>query len=96
MLLKRKKDHAKHWLCKRYYEGSKVKVMASKSTMSCSNHLGAEHNIYQPGKQPITSTATMMDGFVGHAHPLAVERWREDFIDWITHDDITFEKAASP
>jgi hypothetical protein len=96
MLLERKKDHAKHWLCKHCYEGSKIKVMASESTTSCSNHLGAEHDIYQPGKQPITSTATIMDSFVGHAHPLAAERWREDFINWITHDDITFEQAASP
>jgi hypothetical protein len=74
MLLERKKDHAKHWLCKHCYKGSKVKVIASESTTSCSNHLGAEHNIYQPGKEPITSTATIMDSFVGHAHPLAAER----------------------
>ena len=27
---------------------------------------------------------------------MQAERWREHFIDWITHDDITFEQAASP
>jgi hypothetical protein len=26
---------------------------------------------------------------------LQAERWREHFINWITHDDITFEQAAS-
>jgi hypothetical protein len=37
-----------------------------------------------------------MHDYLEEQHPLAAERWREDFINWITHDDITFEQAASP
>jgi hypothetical protein len=37
-----------------------------------------------------------MHGYLEEQHPLAAEKWREDFINWITHDDITFEQAASP
>jgi hypothetical protein len=99
MELERKKDHAKHWLCKYCYEGSpsKIKAMASDSTSSCSNHLGSDHSIYQPGKGPApANTATIMNTYLEDVAPLAAEKWREHFINWITHDDITFEQAASP
>lgn len=26
----------------------------------------------------------------------SLEQWRNDFINWISHDDLTFEQAASP
>jgi hypothetical protein len=29
-------------------------------------------------------------------HPLQAERWREDFVNWIAHDNISFGQAASP
>jgi hypothetical protein len=71
--------------------------MASESTSSCSNHLASDHSIYQPGKEPTsTGTAAVMNNFLEDVVLLAVERWREHFINWITYDDITFEQAASP
>ena len=36
-----------------------------------------------------------MDDYLEGVHPLQAEQWRADFIDWIAHDDITFEQAAS-
>jgi hypothetical protein len=40
--------------------------------------------------------ADVVDRYFEGVHPLQAERWREDFLNWITHDDITFEQAASP
>jgi hypothetical protein len=84
MELKRKKDHAKHWLYKHCYKGSppKVKVIASESTSSCTNHLGSEHCIYQPGKESApANTAAIMNTCLKDVAPLAAERWREHFIN---------------
>ena len=37
-----------------------------------------------------------MNGYLESQHPLQAERWREDFVNWITYDNISFEQAASP
>jgi hypothetical protein len=37
-----------------------------------------------------------MNSYLEAQHPLQAERWRTDFMSWITHDDITWEQAASP
>jgi hypothetical protein len=93
------KHSAKHWVCRHcYFQGDTptIRVMAAASTTSCSKHLKTVHSIYQPGKEPNDGTAVIMEDFLEGQHPLQAERWREHFINWITHDDVTFEQAASP
>ena len=86
----------KHWICKACYENGTAKVLVATSTTSCIKHL-ATHGFYPPGTQPLNSGADgTVDAWVEGVHPLQAERWRESFIDWITHDDITFEQGASP
>jgi hypothetical protein len=87
MELASKENKDKHWTCKLCYEASKPKVLVASSTASASRHL-LTHDLYPPGKRPINNT---VDAWVEGVHPLQAERWREHFIDWITHDDITFE-----
>jgi hypothetical protein len=96
MELEKKEDRSKHWLCKHCYTASiqKIKVMVAESTASCSKHLASANNTYQPGTQP-AGTAAIMDTYLEDAHLLQAERWRQDFLNWISHDDITFEQAAS-
>jgi len=38
---------------------------------------------------------SQLDSYLEEVHPLAAERWRIDFLNWITHDDISFAQAAS-
>jgi hypothetical protein len=82
--------------CKACYDNGTAKVLVATSTTSCIKHL-ATHGFYPPGTQPPNAGADgTVDAWVEGVHPLQAERWRESFIDWITHDDITFEQAASP
>jgi hypothetical protein len=86
----------KHWLCKPCYDAGTIKLYAAESTASCNRHLNTFHGLYAPGVQPPTdSSAGGMDDYLEGVHPLQAEQWRADFIDWIAHDDITFEQAAS-
>lgn len=72
--------------------------MAAESTASCGKHLIGVHGIYAPGTHPPVASGSKLAtrSCTEGAHPLHAERWRQDFINWIAHDDITFEQAASP
>lgn len=95
MELAKEKDD-KHWICKLCYEAGKAKVLVATSTTSARKHL-VTHGIYAPGARPPGSSADgTVDAYLEGVHPLQAERWREYFIDWIAHDDVTFEQAASP
>lgn len=37
-----------------------------------------------------------MDTYLEGVYPLQAKQWREDFINWITYDNISFEQSASP
>jgi hypothetical protein len=93
--LEKKDDKGRHWLCKICYDSGTRKIMAADSTGSCSRHLNTAHGTYAPGAQPPTVGGTV-DNYLESMHPMHAERWREDFINWIAHDDITFKQAASP
>jgi hypothetical protein len=82
----------KYWLCKHCYERGIMKPLRADSTYSCSRHLESAHNIVPPGAIAPTS---QLDSYLEEVHSLAAERWRADFLNWITHDDITFSQAAS-
>lgn len=85
----------KHWLCKPCYDQGKVKTMAAESTWSCSQHLKGKHGIYPAGVLPTTAVDSPLTSYLDAVHPLAAERWRCDFMNWIAYDDITFEQASS-
>lgn len=72
--------------------------MAAESTASCGKHLIGAHGIYAPRTHPPVASGSKLAtrSCTEGAHPLHAERWRQDFINWIAHDDITFEQAASP
>lgn len=56
------------------------------------------HEIDPPGTVATPSARTSVaaiENYLEEELPLHAERWREDFINWIVHDDITFEQAAS-
>jgi hypothetical protein len=89
----------KHWLCKPCHEKGVIKIMAVTSTWSAVRHLESnQHSIFPPGVIPPTAGAAMnsMNSYLEAQHPLQAERWRADFMSWITYDDITWEQAASP
>lgn len=75
--------------------------MPCESTSSCASHLN-RHRIWPPGVQPPpsevsqASTPSSIAQYLDEQHPLHAEQWRNDFINWISHDDLTFEQAASP
>lgn len=93
------KDKARYWLCKPCHDVGKSKVLSAVSTAGCSRHLN-KHGIYAPGTEASSTSAsagnTTMDTYLEGVYPLQAERWREDFINWITYDNISFEQAASP
>jgi hypothetical protein len=72
--------------------------MAAESTASCGKHLIGAHGIHAPGTHPPVASGSKLGtrSCTEGAHPLHAERWRQDFINWIAHNDITFEQAASP
>jgi hypothetical protein len=88
------KAKVKYWLCKHCYDGGICKVLVASSTGGISRHINT-HGAFAPGTTPPNGSNTM-DSFVGGVHPLAAERWRENFVNWITYDNISFEQAASP
>jgi hypothetical protein len=69
-----------------------MKTLRADSTYSCSKHLENVHNIAPPGAIAPTS---QLDSYLEEVHPLAAVRWRTDFINWITRDDMSFAQAAS-
>jgi hypothetical protein len=54
------------------------------------------HGIYPPGQTAPSTGNSTVDTYLEGVHPLQAERWREDFVSWIAHDNISFEQAASP
>jgi hypothetical protein len=84
----------KQWLCKHCYDSGTVKIFAADSTWSPSRHLEGTHGIYSPGT-PRPAALDRLDSYLEEVHPLRAERWRVDFLNWIVHDNITFEQAAS-
>lgn len=80
------------------FPSSSCKVMAAESTASCGKHLIGAHGIHAPGTHPPVGgdSKLVMRSCPEGVYPLHAERWREDFINWIAHDYITFEQAASP
>jgi hypothetical protein len=89
------KGRARYWLCKHCHDVGKSKVLSAISTAGCSRHLNI-HSIYPPGTLPPSVSNTTFDACLEGVHPLQAERWREDFINWVVHDNISFEQAASP
>ena len=58
---------------------------------------GKLHSIYPEGEEPeLDKQEGALDEYVEEQYPLHAERFISLFIDWITHDDITFQQAASP
>jgi hypothetical protein len=94
--LEQKKEHTKHWICKHCHDTGKVKLLSAESTGSATKHLRTAHDLYAPGIKPTDNGLNTVNSYYEGVHPLQAERWREDFLNWITHDDITFEQAASP
>jgi hypothetical protein len=90
------KGKHKYWLCKYCYDVGKSKVLAAYSTASCGKHLVNSHGIYPPGQTAPSTGNRPVDTYLEGVHPLQAERWREDFVSWIAHDNISFEQAASP
>ena len=88
------KEKGRYWLCKVCYDIGKSKVMAAVSTGAISRHL-TTHGIYLPGTT-LADSNTTVDVFLEGQHPLQAERWHEHFVNWIAHDNISFEQAASP
>ena len=91
----------RYWICKVCYDAKKIRVMPCELTSSCASHLNS-HRIWPPGVQPPpseasqASTPSSVDQYLEEQHPLHAEQWRNDFINWISHDDLTFDQAASP
>lgn len=88
------KGGSKYWLCKQCYDVGKSKVMTATSTGGIARHLNT-HGIHTPGTTTPSGSSTV-DSYLEGVHPLQAERWREDFVNWITYDNISFEQAASP
>ena len=88
------KEKGRYWLYKACYDVGKSKVMAAVSIGAISRHL-TTYSIYPPGTTPADDNTTV-DVFLKGQHPLQAERWREHFVNWIAHDNISFEQAASP
>jgi len=93
------KGKGRYWLCKHCYDVGKNKILSASSTGSIATHLN-NHGFYPPGTRASssasTTSTTIMDSYLESQHPLQAERWREDFVNWITYDNISFEQAASP
>jgi hypothetical protein len=89
------KGNTRYWLCKPCYDVGKSKVLVAASTGGVTRHLHS-HGITPPGGTAIASNNTTMDTWIEGVHPLAAERWREAFVNWITYDNISFAQAASP
>lgn len=87
---------AKHWLCKPCFDEGDHKAFAAASTHSASEHLRKYHKIHAPGTPTSPTTASSIDAYLNHRHPLAEEQWQTAFINWIANNDITFEAAADP
>jgi hypothetical protein len=81
----------KYWLCKHCFDSGTMKTLASESTTSCQQHLKNAHSIHPPG----VIAPTPIESYFEEVYPLAAERWRVDFMNWITHDNISFAQAAS-
>jgi hypothetical protein len=94
MELEKEKGNHKYWFCKHCYDVGKSKILNAGSTAGISKHLNTTHDIYSPGTTP--SVGNTVDSYLEGVHPLQAERWREDFVNWITYDNISFEQAASP
>jgi hypothetical protein len=92
------KGKEKHWLCKPCHDEGRSKILRGSSTGGIGKHLNKYHGIYAPGTDASTSAggSSIMDKYLEGVHPLQAERWREDFINWIVYDNISFEQAASP
>ena len=90
----------RYWLCKSCHErGLSRQVCRCESTNSVKHHLTSEHGFYSKNQAPAllqtdNKDNEAMDNWL--QQPLKEERWRTDFINWIAHDNITFEQAASP
>lgn len=90
----------RYWLCKSCHErGLSRQVWRCESTNSVKHHLTSEHGFYSKNQAPAllqtdNKDNEAMDNWL--QQPLKEERWRTDFINWIAHDNITFEQAASP
>lgn len=87
----------RYWICKHCYDDGTYKIMSAGSTSSITEHLNnIVHRIYAPGtKLPTTDSTTKIVTYLAEQHPLQAEQWRQDFLNWITHDNISFEQAAS-
>jgi hypothetical protein len=73
------------------YNAGRIKVTAAKSTSSIARYVQSDpHSMYLPGvTEP--SLTTGLNCYLEAVHPLQAEFWRADFLNWITHDDISFE-----
>jgi hypothetical protein len=93
------KGKGRYWLRKHCYDVGKSKILSASSTGGIATHLN-NHGFYPLGTRASSSASTtgntIMDGYLESQHPLQAERWREDFVNWITYDNISFEQAASP
>jgi hypothetical protein len=93
----KRNEWTKYWICRPCYDAGSCKVMAAESTASCGKHLTGAHGIYAPGTHPPVASGNKLatsSCFEG-AHPLHAEQWRQDFINWIAHDDITLSKQLA-
>jgi hypothetical protein len=89
------KGNTRYWLCKPCYDMGKSKVLVAASTGGVTRHLHS-HGITPPGGIAIASNNSAMGTWIECVHPLAAERWREAFVNWITYNNISFAQAASP
>jgi hypothetical protein len=86
------------WLCKYCYDyKASRQVWACDSTHAITKHLGNRHQIHAEERTTsLDDTEGRIESFLDGQYPLQQERWQNDFINWIAHDNITFEQAASP
>jgi hypothetical protein len=73
------KAKVKYWLCKHCYDVGICKVLVASLTGSISRHINT-HGAFAPGIT-LPNGSNTMDSFVGGLHPLAAERWRENFVN---------------
>jgi hypothetical protein len=94
--LEKEDGNGKYWLYRSCYSIGNIKIMPAASTSSCSGLLNSNlHRICPPGIEAPTGangfSTALSDSFLEAQHPQHVERWRMDFVNWIAHEDITFE-----
>ncbi|TKA22128.1 hypothetical protein B0A49_13891, partial [Cryomyces minteri] len=73
----------------------KPQILQAASTTNAGKHMKLIHQIDEDGLielEKITPSELSLEHYYRRLSPSNAEQWRQNFVNWIVHDDITFKQ----